>query len=95
MKKPRCSILGCGKVFDDAEQALLHSANTWHCILCGKSDERELTYDNCLDKCESCAAKPPKCQYIRADFKRKVYQVVTGTKPRFVAREYGKWVHYE
>lgn len=95
MAKHKCSILGCNLEFSDKEQAMLHAGTSWHCILCGKSDDREVTYENCLDKCAECNAKPPKCQYIRADFKRKVYQVVTGTKPRFVAREYGRWVHYE
>lgn len=93
--KTKCSILGCGKTFSDVEQAELHAATTWHCILCGASEERELTYENCTDKCHNCEIKPLKCVYIRADFNKKVYQVVTDKKPRFVAKEYGRWVHYE
>ena len=92
----KCTIRGCGWEFVDKKTALLHSANTWHCILCGKTNGVELTVENCTDACDDCRDDEKKCQYIRVDFKRKIYSVKRKDKGHvLVAKEYGKWVHYE
>ncbi len=92
----KCSIHGCDWEFVDKKTALLHAANTWHCLMCGKTNGTELTVDNCSDVCETCNTSEKKCQYIRVDFKRKIYTVKRGDRGHvLVAKEFGKWVHYE
>jgi rubrerythrin len=50
-----CPILGCNILFADKEDAELHSANSWHCIACGYSDDRELTNENLAELCPMCS----------------------------------------
>ena len=51
-----CSIHGCNILFVDKEQAELHAANSWHCVGCGISDDRELTEENLGTYCEVCSS---------------------------------------
>lgn len=85
----KCSILGCSQEFVNKEQAELHSANSWHCMTCGFSDNTELTLQNIATDCINCLKTKHKC--IRVDFKRKAY-FANGV---LSVREKGRWVHYE
>jgi len=58
----RCSIEGCPLIFETDAEAELHAANTWHCVSCGFSDNRELTNDNINTPCPACGK--PKTEYI-------------------------------
>ena len=52
-----CSIHGCHILFVDKEQANLHEANSWHCLSCGISDDRELTEENAGEYCDMCSTR--------------------------------------
>lgn len=69
--------------FNDAMQRALHEANTWHCLGCGFSDNKELTHDNYGTICNLCLydfkGEPkaePKCITILVDFITKKFKRV-------------------
>jgi len=77
--------------------AKLHEAVSWHCSICGYSNDAPLTSENANAKCDTCAKSPPKCIYIRAEFKRKAYVAYypDGRPVGLSIKENGKWVHYD
>jgi hypothetical protein len=96
MGKPiKCRIPGCSAHFRDKLQATMHTANTWHCGMCGMSDGRELTYENLNQVCSLCVTATSNIEYYRVDFKRKCYVAIKAGKVQdFVKKEQGKWVHH-
>ena len=90
-----CRIPGCKMTFVDELQAVMHSANTWHCVVCGFSDGKELTKENLNESCPFCVTKLEKLTYYKVDFIRKCYTAFKDGKiQRFVAKEKDKWVSY-
>lgn len=90
-----CNIPGCKATFRDALQMQLHTANTYHCPMCGFSDGKELTAENQNKICPFCVTLTAKLSYYKVDFKRKCYlKFKEGKLERFVAQEKGKWVSY-
>ena len=67
--------------FDDNMQRALHEVNTWHCMVCGFSDGKELTMDNITKPCNLCIydkyghpKKKPVCILILVDCKSRRYK---------------------
>lgn len=96
-KKHNCSIKGCPLAFDDADTTLLHEASSWHCTICGFSDDRLLTGENVTDLCTNCAESDLKCVLIRVEFKKKAYAAhYPDKRPVCLSvKENGRWVHYD
>lgn len=74
----KCRLKGCSIKFFDEKQRSLHEVNTWHCLLCGFSDGKELTTTNIWKECKLClfdlVGHPnfePLCITILVDFKTK------------------------
>lgn len=94
-KQIKCRIHGCKAKFADNNQMLLHTANSYHCPMCGFSDGQELTAENQNKVCPFCVTLTEKLIYYKVDFVRKCYITFkNGKLERFVNKEHGKWVSY-
>ena len=94
-KGTNCRIPGCKMSFVDELQAVMHAANTWHCVICGFSDGKELTKENMNEACPFCVTGINRLDYYKVDFVRKCYMLFRkGKIERFVTRENNKWVAY-
>lgn len=95
--KYQCEIKGCNKTFFHPQNAKLHAAISWHCVMCGYSDDRELKLGEELDMCDNCKKQTVDCTFVKVNFVKKAYvaKYPDGTSSALTKKEKGKWIKYE